>query len=116
MKYHDPTLREIVDVLRTHPLIKLKERVVRAFVVGSQVGGNTHQESDVDILLEVKPHRRLTSAELEEKYRQPLRQYFVSHGIRGKDDSVHPQWTGRRVDLYFTYSADSEQRPKRQLT
>jgi len=111
-----PTQREIVAVLRRHPLVKLRETVRRAFVVGSQAKGAAHAESDVDILLEVEPTPNTTAEQLEERYRQALRQYFVTHNIRGKDDSIHPQWQGRRVDLYFTYDADKETRPKIELT
>lgn len=49
---------------------------------------------------------------LEDYYRFSLRQFFVTNGIKGKMDSVHPQWCGRRVDLYITYNADLEKRPK----
>lgn len=107
-----PTQAEIIAVLRAHPLIKLRERVTRAYLVGSQAVGNTHAESDVDILLEVEPRRRMLAARLEEHYRQALRQYFVTHDIRGKNDALHPQWDGKRVDLYFTYNAEAETRPK----
>jgi predicted nucleotidyltransferase len=111
-----PTKAEIVEVLRKHPLIKLKEKVKRAFLVGSFAAGKNHDESDVDILLEVEPHPDQSALQLAEAYRRPLQQYFVTHNIRGKDDSVHPQWAGRRVDLYFTYDADQEDdRPKIEL-
>lgn len=107
-----PTQKAIVSVLRKHKLVKLREKVKRAFVVGSFAKGLQHSDSDVDILLEVEPQPGYTTDQLEDKYRQALRQYFVTHNIRGKDDSIHPQWDGRRVDLYFTYDADAEQRPK----
>lgn len=111
-----PSHPEIIDLLRAHPLIKLKERVTASFLVGSfakeALGlGDTHSQSDVDILLEVKPRIGTTAEELEEQYRSALRNYFVKHDIRGKDDSVHPQWDGRRVDVYFTYDATTEKRP-----
>jgi predicted nucleotidyltransferase len=104
-----PTQAEIVSILKLHPYIRLREKVSRAFLVGSQVTGNTRKpdegSSDVDILLEVEPKPGFTSAELEEYYRQPLREYFVRNNIRGVNDSVHPQWYGLRVDVYFTYDA-----------
>lgn len=122
--FRNPTQVEIVQLLRAHPLIKLRERVTQAFVVGSfakeQMGvGETRPDSDVDILLEVLPRKiggyKLTNPELDDHYRQALRQHFMRSNIRGKMDSVHPQWMGRRVDLYFTYDADCESRPKIKL-
>lgn len=115
-----PTQEAIVDVLKRHPLIRLKEEVVAAFVVGSFAKGTQHDDSDVDVLLEVLPPRLartsgLTESQLEDHYRQALRQYFVTHDIRGKADDVHPQWCGRRVDVYFTYDASRELRPKIRL-
>ncbi len=107
-----PTQAELVDVLRRHPLIKLRESVSRAFVVGSFAKGAQNEESDVDVLLEVAPREGSEAQELEEHYRRLLRDHFVRHSIRGKDDSVHPQWCGRRVDVYFTYQAALESRPK----
>ncbi|MBC8741898.1 nucleotidyltransferase domain-containing protein [Paraburkholderia sp. UCT31] len=110
-----PTQREIVDILKNHPLVRLRKDVVRAFLVGSFATGRSHAESDVDILLEVRPSPGRTAAELEDYYRQGLRDYFVKHDIRGKQDSLHPNWCGRRVDVYFTYNADQESRPKVRL-
>lgn len=115
MEFTQPSQVEIVEVLRQHRLVKLRERVVRAFLVGSFCTGKERAESDVDILLEVQDRRGVPAHELEDHYRAALRQYFVTNGIQGKCDSVHPQWQGRRVDLYFTYDADSEPRPKRLL-
>lgn len=111
-----PTKNEIVDILRKHPLIKLRERVKNAYLIGSFSFGKQHVESDVDIMLEVVPKKGYTSDELEEKYRNPLRQYFMKHNIREKNDSIHPQWMGRRIDLYFTYDITTDgDRPKIKL-
>jgi predicted nucleotidyltransferase len=107
-----PTQAEIVQVLRKHPLVRLREKVVRAFLVGSFSRGQQNEMSDVDILLEVEPHPGYTAHQLEEHYRRALMQYFVTHNIRERRDSVHPQWCGRRVDLYFTYDAEPERRTK----
>lgn len=121
--FRNPTQSEIVQILRDHPLVKLRERVTQAFVVGSfameQMGvGQTNADSDVDVLLEVMPRkgRDLTDLALEDQYRQALRSHFMKHGIRGKMDSVHPQWMGRRVDLYLTYDVQKEARPKVKLS
>ncbi len=110
--FTQPTQEEIVAVLRAHTLLKLRERVQRAFLIGSFAKGTQHEDSDVDILLEVSPKDGYSAEELTAKYRRALQQYFVRHDIRGKDDSVHPQWCGRRVDVYFTYDAAPERRPK----
>ncbi|AQH05535.1 hypothetical protein A9R05_41650 (plasmid) [Burkholderia sp. KK1] len=115
MELKTPSQAEIVNVLRQHPLIRLREKVVRAFLIGSFAKGTANEDSDVDILLEVEPRSGQTAADLDEHYRQKLRQYFVTHDIRGKQDSAHPNWCGRRVDVYFTYAADTETRPKQQL-
>lgn len=117
----EPTAAEIVSVLRAHPLIKLKERPKRVFIVGSfakgqaRARGHLEGDSDLDVLLEVRAKKGVAPAELEEAYRQKLRAYFVKHDIRGKADEIHPQWDGRRIDVYFTYDADAEPRPKVQL-
>lgn len=116
-----PTAAAIVAILREHPLIKLKETPKRVFVVGSFAKGlarpRGHEEgdSDVDILLEVRAKKGITTEQLEEQYRTRLQRYFMQHGIKGKADEVHPQWDGRRIDLYFTYDADAEARPKHEL-
>ncbi len=115
-----PTQDEIVQILKSHQLIRLGERVQRAFLVGSFAKellgtGSTHSESDVDILLEVEPRSDEEPGQMEERYRKLLRQYFVAHDIRGKADHLHPQWCGRRVDVNFTYNASLEQREKVEL-
>lgn len=116
-----PNQQQIIDILRAHPLVKLRETVERTFLIGSfakqELGlGQIHDSSDVDVLIEV-PHRDdETADQLSERYRDKLRAYFMKHRIQGRNDSVHPQWCGRRVDVYFTYDADAESRPKLQLT
>lgn len=114
-----PTQDEICEVLKQHPLIKLREKVSRCFLVGSyaaeQLGlGTTHELSDVDVLIEVEEGSE-SAIEMEERYRKRLAQYFVTHDIRGMADHVHPQWCGRRVDVYFTFDATPEKRPKIEL-
>ena len=110
------TQKEIVQVLKRHPLVKLREKVKQAFLIGSFSTGTQNEDSDIDILLEVEPCQGATALQLADQYRRPLQQYFVTHNIRGKNDSVHPQWEGRRVDLYFTYDVTKEDnRPKIKL-
>jgi predicted nucleotidyltransferase len=112
-----PTQSELVELLRRHPLIKLREPVTKAFVVGSFARGTQNEHSDVDVLLEVRPRSGQATPipQLEEQYRQALRQYFVRNDIRGRCDEAHPQWCGRRVDIYLTYDAEAETRPKVRL-
>ena len=107
-----PSQCEIVEVLRRHPLVRLREPVARAFVVGSFARGTQNETSDLDVLLEVPWREGYTARELEEHYRRALRQHIMSNDIRGKADHLHPQWCGRRVDVYFTYDAELEDRPK----
>ncbi|WP_137917171.1 hypothetical protein [Hydrogenophaga sp. 2FB] len=118
-KFVIPTQEEICEVLKLHPLVKLREKVSRCFLVGSFAAehlgvGATHERSDVDVLIEVEA-REQSASDLDEHYRKRLAQYFVTHGIRGVADHVHPQWCGRRVDVYFTFDATPEQRPKIEL-
>jgi len=118
--FQPPSVQEICEVLSAHPLIRLREEVKAAYLVGSFAKeimgtGTTHEDSDVDILLEVQPRAGEEAGEMEDRYRQKLRQHFVTHDIRGKADHIHPQWCGRRVDVYFTYDAAPEMREKVEL-
>ena len=111
-----PKQEEIIDILKNHPLVKLKERVNQVFIVGSFAKGLQNQDSDIDILIEVPPNQEWDDVRgLEDHYRQALRNYFVQNNIRGKADAVHPQWGNRRIDLYLTYDASLETRPKIKL-
>ena len=110
-----PTVDEIAKVLASHPLIKLREPVLRAFVVGSFAKGEQTELSDLDILFEVPSANEETIYEMEWRYRAALQAHFVKNNIRGVADHIHPQWAGRRVDMYFTYDADLEARPKIEL-
>lgn len=114
-EFTQPAQAEIVAILKAHPLIRLREKVLRAFVVGSFAKGSANEESDVDILLEVASREGVNALELEDSYRHALRNHFVKNDIRGQMDSVHPQWCGRRVDIYMTYDANLEARPKVEL-
>lgn len=116
-----PTQEEILEILRKHPLVGLKEDVQRTFLIGSfakeALGlGLTRPQSDVDILLEVAPQEGETEEKMTERYRLKLMTHFMKHGIRGKKDGVHPQWLQRRVDVYFTYDASCNPLPMVQLT
>lgn len=100
------TRQHIIQSLQDHPLVKLKEKPLRVFIVGSFVKGKPHKTSDIDVLIEVK-RKTIPVKTLENKYRNKIRQHFIKHGI-AIDDSQHPQYKGRRIDLYFTYDANAE--------
>ena len=110
-----PTKKQIVKILREHPLIKLKGKVNRAFVVGSFAKRTENHMSDIDILLEVFPVIGYTENELTEKYRKLLQRYFMENDIHEQMDDIHPQWNNRRIDLYFTYDISYNNRPKIEL-
>ena len=111
-----PSRQEILAELQQHPLVKLKEKPKRVFVVGSFASGKQIGRSDIDILLEISPKKNGESAtDVENAYRRKLQDYFVKNNIREQRDDLHPNWNGRRVDVYFTYNADEETRPKVEL-
>jgi len=119
-KYSDnkitfPTRKELIDILKSHPLIKLKDKVNRAFIIGSYASGKQHSTSDIDVLLEIPERSSETTRDIEQEYRKKLQSYFVKNNISGVRDDLHPQWEGRRIDVYFTYDADNETRPKKLL-
>lgn len=95
---------KIIKILSEHPLLKLKMKVKRVFVVGSFAIGSPGKDSDIDILLEV--NERLMSADsMKAMHRRRIQRYFIKHNIY-KADELHPNYNGRRIDLYFTYNAD----------
>jgi predicted nucleotidyltransferase len=117
-----PSQDDIVKLLKKHPLVKLDEEVSRCFLVGSfakeQMGlGSTTALSDVDVLLEVRenPNSPETAQQMEERHRQKIMSHFAKRRLFGRHDDLHPQWCGRRVDVYFTFDADLEIRPKIEL-
>ena len=110
-----PTLSEIVAVLKNHPLINNVGRVKDAYLIGSFASGKQNPNSDVDILLEIYPIKATSAEDFTELKRRKIQEYFMKNDLHGKADSVHPQWNGRRVDLYFTYDASTDSRPKIKL-
>lgn len=96
----------ILKALRKHPLVRFRHIPKRVFIVGSFANGNHGDHSDIDVLIEIK-RGKMPEPELEESYRNRIRNYFVKHNIRGKRDDLHPQYNGRRIDLYVTYDADT---------
>jgi hypothetical protein len=102
-----PTKSEIVDIVKKHPLMMYKGKVIDAYVVGTGASGQLRPDSDFDIVLQVPPQKGMTAQQFTEYNRRKLQQYFVDNNI-SSDDSVHPQWQGRRVDVYFTYEPPTE--------
>lgn len=114
-EFYPPSIGEITKILRKHPLIKFRNEVLRAFLVGSFAKGYPNNDSDVDILLEIVPEPGMTAQEVTEFNRRGLQEFFMKNRIPGTMDEVHPQWCGRRVDIYITYDASAEARPKFEL-
>lgn len=110
-----PTVAEITSILRNHKLVKNIGKVKNAYIIGSFAKGTQNEHSDVDVLLEIVPIKNYSAEEYTEKKRALIQEHFMKNNIWGPDDSVHPQWNGRRIDLYFTYDASLETRPKTQL-
>jgi predicted nucleotidyltransferase len=110
-----PTKDEITQVILDHPLVKFTGKVKNAYIIGSFAKGSPNEMSDVDVLFEVNKRKGYTEQQLIEKYRRGLQQYFVENKIMERRDDLHPQWNGRRVDIYFTYDASKETRPKVKL-
>ena len=102
-----PTLSELGDILRKHPLTPNPGKLLDGFLVGSFAAQKAGDHSDVDVLFRVAPKAGMTAEDYTEFYRRPLRAWFMCHDIRGKCDKIHPQWEGRRLDIYFTYDERS---------
>lgn len=97
-----PTADQVKDILRNHPLVKFKGKILKIWIVGSYAKGYATKKSDIDILVKV-PNRKISSRDLELKYRQKIVSFFVKNGIMGVNDSAHPNFLGKRIDIYFTY-------------
>ena len=105
---------EILKILSEHPLVQLKEKPLRVFVVGSFVKGTPRQDSDIDVMIEVKS-KAISENALTDKYRDKIRKHFIKNKIMTKADEVHPNYKGRRIDLYLTYNADQATEHKIEL-
>lgn len=110
-----PTAEELIYILKNHPLVKNIGRVKNIYLVGSFAKGTQNENSDIDILIEIYPVKGMAAEEFAENKRNQIRNYFVKNDIRNRDDSVHPQWNGRRIDIYFTYDASIETNAKIKL-
>ena len=111
-----PTKKEIVYILKKHPLVKFEGKVKRAFVIGSFAKGKEHSKSDIDILLEVYLVEGYTENELTQHYRKRLAKYFMENNITETRDEIHPQWSNRRIDLYLTYNNTNDFSDKIELS
>ncbi len=111
-----PTVHEIAEILYNYPLFKKwKKKIKSAYLVGSFSRGEQHKNSDVDILIEIAEVKGFNASEYTSYMRRPIQDFFVKNDIRGKLDAIHPQWDGRRMDIYYTYDAKADQLPKIKL-
>lgn len=103
-----PTKKQIIDIIRKHHLVKYSGKIINLYLIGSFCRGNQHNDSDVDILVHVPAANGFDDDSYTELNRKKLRDYFINNNIHGKCDKVHPQWFGRRLDIYFTFSERKE--------
>jgi len=102
-----PSKAELLAILTAHPLVKLKENVLNVWIVGSYAAGKQTDRSDIDVLLMI-PKKKVSTHELEMKYRQKIISHFVKNKIIGIADHVHPCFNSKRIDIYFTYNERKE--------
>jgi predicted nucleotidyltransferase len=101
-----PTRVEITSILKSHPFTKLKIKPKRMFVAGSFSTGTQRVDSDIDIIIEVPDG--IDPIALQSEYRKRASDFFVKNNLRGVHDAAHPQWSGRRIDVYFVADAEAE--------
>lgn len=99
-----PDRGAILAELKSHPFTKFSGKVKGVYAVGSTAKGTARADSDVDVMIEVESGAK----ELQDKYRQRGADYFLKNNLTGKHDDVHPQWNGRRIDVYFTENAKAD--------
>jgi predicted nucleotidyltransferase len=110
-----PRAAEIISILRNHALVGNIGRVKSVYAIGSFAKGTHRDNSDIDVLVEIYPIKDTTPEDFTENKRRKIMNYFVKNNLQGIHDYVHPLWNGRRIDLYFTYDASMETRPKMKL-
>lgn len=111
--FKHPTLEDVRGIV-SHPLVNYRSSVLGAHLVGSFAAGKAHEHSDVDLLVHVPEQPGFADDEsLTEYMRSRLRQYVVQNDLRTPQEChpYHPQWQGRRVDLYFTSKPGHDERP-----
>lgn len=98
-----PVKKEIIDVIKNHKLIKYKGKVINAYLVGSHAKGTPRDDSDIDIVLQIPVQKDYSEEDFTKLKRKALQDYFMKNNIVGKADHIHPNYKGKRVDVYFTY-------------
>lgn len=91
-----PTLAWVRNNLRNNLTSRRKEKVLVAFIVGSEAKGTATSTSDLDIALIIKRKPKLSALKLTERYHAK----FVT-------DAQKPVWNGRIVDFQFFYEDDT---------
>lgn len=90
-----PSLSWVRSQLRWNATSNSREKVLAAYIVGSEAKGTARPDSDLDIAIIVAPHKRVSAIQKSERYHQK----FTS-------DQQKPKWNGRIVDLQFFYPDD----------
>lgn len=104
-----PEKKHILNILKLHPLVQLKHKPKKVFLVGSFAANKQHKKSDIDIMMIVPGNKNLT-----DQYRKKIADYFVKNKI-SVADHLHPNYEGRRIDLYFSNTTDGDTLPKIEL-
>jgi predicted nucleotidyltransferase len=98
-----PTKSQVIDIFARHQAVQFRRPVCRAFVIGSFARGEQRPDSDLDILFEIAP----VGAFYEDEVTDAIRTR-----IENAPKNKRPMWNGRPLDLYVTYDADADSRPK----
>lgn len=92
-----PSIAWVRSNLRYNLHSHSKDKVLAAYIVGSEAKGTAKSDSDIDIALIVSEQPRLTALKKTERYHQK----FAEEGQK-------PAWQGRVVDFQFFYENDPE--------
>lgn len=92
-----PSLKWIRSWLRWGYVSSIRDRVLSAYIIGSEAKGTARQDSDLDIAAIIPPRGRVSAIQRTERYHQK----FTSNLQK-------PTWNGRVVDFQFFYPDDAE--------
>ena len=90
------TLKDVRRMLRWNPYSSRRDKILKAYVVGSVAKGTAHQNSDIDIAV-IIPKLNKRSIAVTDLY----------HSKFTHNDQM-PHHEGFRVDLQFFYQDDDE--------
>ena len=106
MLAEDITIRDIANVLYGYPQFKRwRKKIKGAWIIGSFASNTQRSESDLDILILINAVRGYD----ETSYTEHMRNFVRRTLAKGGD---HPRFSGKRLDLYFTYEVPSDERPR----